>query len=63
MKAQKLTFKDVLDSYYVGGDEAIKELSQKAPVHEVVLDMIARHLPNPVNAQKMRIPILWKGLE
>ncbi len=61
MKAKGLTFKDVLDSYYEGGKEAVEELSHKAPVHEVVLDMVAKHLPNPVEAQKMRIPTIWHG--
>lgn len=61
MKAKGLTFKTVIDSYYEGGKEAVEELSHKAPVHDVVLDMVASHLPNPVDAQKMRIPILWHG--
>jgi len=61
MKEKGLSFKDVIDAYYEGGKEAVDELSHKAPVHEVVLDMVAKHLPNPVDAQEMRIPILWKG--
>src|SRR5256712_7041645 len=39
----------------------MKELSKRAPLHEVVLDMVIRHLPNPLEAQKVRIPVIWKG--
>src|SRR3972149_4178861 len=38
-----------------------KELSKKAPLHHVVLNMVIRHLPNPLEAQKTRIPAVWKG--
>ncbi|MFA5406393.1 MAG: elongation factor EF-2 [Candidatus Nanoarchaeia archaeon] len=61
MKQKGMTFKDVLDAYYKGGKEAINELGDKAPVHSVILDMVTKHLPNPIEAQKMRIPILWHG--
>ena len=39
----------------------MKELAKKAPLHSVVLNMVIRHLPNPLEAQKIRIPIIWKG--
>ncbi|MEM3796205.1 MAG: EF-Tu/IF-2/RF-3 family GTPase, partial [Archaeoglobaceae archaeon] len=39
----------------------MKELSKKSPVHIVILDMVVKHLPNPVQAQKERIKIIWKG--
>src|SRR5437879_13746432 len=39
----------------------MKELSKKAPLHDVVLSMVIRHLPNPIDAQKTRIPVVWKG--
>src|SRR3989449_2570414 len=35
--------------------------AKKAPLHSVVLNMVIRHLPNPLEAQKIRIPIIWKG--
>ncbi len=38
-----------------------KELAKKAPLHHVVLDMVIKHLPNPLEAQRIRIPIIWKG--
>jgi elongation factor 2 len=38
-----------------------KELSEKSPLHAVVLDMVIHHLPNPLVAQKYRIPKIWPG--
>jgi elongation factor 2 len=64
MKAKGITFKEVIDSYQ-GTDEEIKEkvkvLAKKAPLHEVVLNMVIRNHPNPVDAQKYRIPKIWHG--
>jgi elongation factor 2 len=60
MKKKNITFGDVIDAYNKEGD-AYKELAKKAPIHEVVLDMVVEHLPNPLDAQKYRIPILWRG--
>ncbi|MEC9001154.1 MAG: elongation factor EF-2 [Candidatus Thermoplasmatota archaeon] len=42
-------------------NEQQKELAQKAPVHEVLLDMSVEELPSPVVAQKYRIPNIWQG--
>src|SRR5437667_5258441 len=39
----------------------MKELSKEAPLHDVVLSMVIRHLRNPLEAQKTRIPVIWKG--
>lgn len=58
MKKSKITFKDIFQ-YCVDGKQ--KELSKKSPLHEVVLDMAIRHVPNPRDAQKYRIPTIWKG--
>src|SRR6266480_1585921 len=38
-----------------------EDLGAKAPLHNVVLNMVIRHLPNPLEAQKTRIPVIWKG--
>ncbi len=65
MKAHGLTFKDVIDAYTEGDEnklkENIKDLAKKAPLHEVVLEMSVKHHPNPVDAQKYRIPKIWHG--
>src|SRR2546429_5770153 len=39
----------------------MRERAKKAPLHSVVLKMVTRPLPNPLEAQKIRIPIIWKG--
>jgi len=58
MKANGITFKDVIDAYT---EDNYKELAKKAPLHEVILNMTIRHHPNPVDAQKYRIPKIWHG--
>ncbi len=58
MKKTGITFRDVYKHCQEG---TMKELSKKAPLHEVVLDMVIKHLPNPLEAQPVRIPVIWKG--
>ncbi|MCF7910738.1 elongation factor EF-2 [Candidatus Pacearchaeota archaeon] len=58
MQRKGITFKDVIDAYEKDNH---KELAKKAPIHEVVLNMSVRHHPNPVDAQKYRIPKIWHG--
>ncbi|MFT4312904.1 MAG: elongation factor EF-2 [Candidatus Woesearchaeota archaeon] len=60
MKEKGITFKNIIDYYEKGGD-AYKELQQKAPIHECVLNAVIDHLPNPTKAQAYRIPRLWHG--
>ncbi len=60
MKAKGITFKDVIDAYE---SDNFKVLAKKAPLHEVILNMTIRHHPNPVQAQKYRIPKIWHGDE
>jgi len=58
MQKKGITFKDIIDAY---NDNNYKELAKKAPLHEVVLDMTVKHHPDPVTAQKYRIPKIWHG--
>ncbi|HIH13990.1 MAG TPA: elongation factor EF-2 [Nanoarchaeota archaeon] len=58
MKKFNVTFKDIIDLCSQDRDE---ELAKRAPAHIVVLDMVAAHLPTPLQAQKYRIPRLWRG--
>src|SRR3989304_357863 len=58
MKRTGITFKDIYRHCQEG---TMKELSKKAPLHQVVLDMVIRHLPNPLEAQPVRVPIIWQG--
>jgi elongation factor 2 len=59
MQKKGITFKDVIDAYTEG--EKYKELAEKAPLHEVVLNMVITHLPNPIVSQPYRIPKIWHG--
>lgn len=60
MQKKGITFKDIIGAYS-SQDEKYKELADKAPLHEVVLNMVIQHLPNPVDAQAYRIPKIWHG--
>ncbi len=61
MKEKGISFKEIIDAYQSDDPDAYKELAKKAPVHEVVLDAVIKHLPNPITAQKYRIPKIWHG--
>ena len=37
------------------------ELQERSPLSNVVLDMVAEHFPNPLEAQPRRIPRIWRG--
>src|SRR2546427_11153292 len=58
MKRGGVTFKEVYRRCQEG---TMKELGKKPPLPNIVLNMVIRHLPNPLEAQKGRIPIIWKG--
>ncbi|AIY90497.1 elongation factor EF-2 [Geoglobus acetivorans] len=58
MKETGVGFKEVYD--YLKSDDS-KTLAKKTPLFKVVLDMVIRHLPPPTEAQKRRIPTIWKG--
>jgi elongation factor 2 len=58
MKEKKITFKDIIDAYE---NDDHKALAKKAPLHEVVLGMSIKHHPNPLEAEKYRIPKIWHG--
>jgi elongation factor 2 len=60
MKENGITFKDIIDSYEAGAEE-YKALRKKAPLHEVILNAVIRHLPAPKQAQEYRVPRLWHG--
>ncbi len=58
MKKSGVSFKDVYEKC-TSGD--MKWLAKNSPLSEVVLDMVVRHLPNPIDAQKRRVNIIWHG--
>ncbi len=51
-------FNDIID--FVSTDRS-KEIAKKARINDVIFDMVVKHLPNPADAQKYRIPNIWKG--
>ena len=62
MKKKKITFKDIYKVYNeMNEEEKNKWVWEKAPLFEVVLDMAVKHLPNPLEAQRYRIPKIWRG--
>src|SRR3989344_1610415 len=58
MQRNKLSFKDIIEAYE---KDDSKSLAKKAPLHAVILDMVVKHHPNPLEAQKYRIPKIWHG--
>src|ERR671938_138204 len=61
--AQKkgVSFKDVYDAYTSDGQDMIKSLAERSPLHEAVLGMVVQHHPPPHIAQRYRIPKIWPG--
>jgi len=58
MQEKKITFKDIIEAY---NNDDKESLMDKAPLHEVVLNMVAKHLPSPKASQVYRIPKIWHG--
>lgn len=58
MKKTGITFKDIIELTNAGKED---ELAKKAPMTQVVLDMVVKHLPSPIEAQKYRLDKIWKG--
>jgi len=57
MKETGITFKDIIDMTLDGQS---RELARKAPIHQIILDMVIDHLPDPDQSQHYRIPQLWR---
>jgi len=51
-------FGDIAEAYR---QERWQELEKTLPLHRAILDMVVNNLPNPVEAQKYRVPKIWKG--
>jgi elongation factor 2 len=58
--AQKkgIKFTDVLDAYAKGKHQTLPQL---LPLSNAILDMVTKNMPNPIEAQKYRVPKIWKG--
>ncbi|HLC93369.1 MAG TPA: elongation factor EF-2, partial [archaeon] len=53
-----ISFKQVYE--YLKSDNQ-KELSAKSKLSEAIFELIIQHLPNPIQAQGYRMPVVWKG--
>ncbi len=58
MKEHSISFKEIID---LSSQQKDSELSKIAPLHQILLNMVIRHLPNPQEAQKYRISKIWHG--
>jgi elongation factor 2 len=61
MQKKGISFKDIIDLYSKDEDERKDWVWENAPLFEVLLDSVIKHLPSPVEAQKYRIPKIWHG--
>jgi len=61
MKKKDVKFSDIEKIYSMEEKERKKWVWENAPLYEVILDMVIKHHPTPVEAQKYRIPKIWHG--
>ncbi len=61
MAAKKgVKISDIVEAYKKG-KEGVEEFAKKVPLSQALLDMVIKFIPNPKEAQKYRIPKIWKG--
>ena len=53
-----IKFSDIVETYK---KEQWQGLPENLPIHTAILDMVVKHHPNPIEAQKYRIPKIWKS--
>jgi len=59
MAQQKnIKFSDITQAYKNAESE---KLQKHLPLHNAILDMAIKHVPNPLEAQKRRVEKIWKG--
>ncbi|SDM02794.1 elongation factor 2 [Halogranum gelatinilyticum] len=58
MQETGISFGDIID---MESNDQRQELHEATPLSDVVLDMVAEHFPNPLEAQPRRIPAVWRG--
>ena len=57
-KERDVKFSDVVDGY---AKNTLKELAERAPLHEAILNMSVESMVPPHVAQRYRVPRVWKG--
>lgn len=58
MRQKGLKFNDLLAGCKKGEHQV---LSKMLPLHTAILDMVVENCPSPIEAQKYRIPKIWRG--
>jgi len=58
MKKSGISFKDVYEKCRAGD---MKYLAKNSPLSDVLLDIVVRHLPDPLEAQPRRVNVIWHG--
>jgi len=61
MQKKGVGFKDVIEIQEKDATVRREWFWKNAPLHEVLLDSVIKHLPSPVAAQKYRVPKIWPG--
>jgi elongation factor 2 len=57
-KEKGIKFTDIIEAYEKNEHYT---LSKSLPLHDAILDMTVKNIPNPVEAQKYRLQKIWKG--
>ncbi|MEM1997374.1 MAG: GTP-binding protein [Candidatus Bathyarchaeia archaeon] len=57
-KRKNIKFNDLIEAY---NSDEWQGLQETIPLHKAVLEAIVRSLPSPVEAQKYRVPKIWRG--
>lgn len=58
VKETNITFEEIFDYY---NDNKHHILTEILPLHKPLIDLVLKHLPNPILAQKYRIQNIWQG--
>jgi elongation factor 2 len=53
-----IKFADIIDAY---SKNKYKMLTKLLPLHDAILDMAIKNIPNPREAQEYRLPRIWRG--
>ncbi|MEM0366531.1 MAG: elongation factor EF-2 [Acidilobaceae archaeon] len=61
VRKKGVSLSEVIKAYETDNKDLIAQLSKRMPLHEALLDMVVRFIPNPKEAQRYRIPKIWRG--
>jgi elongation factor 2 len=57
-REKNMKFRAVIGAYE---NAEFEKLREPLPLHAAILDMVVKHVPNPLEAQKYRVEKIWKG--